>query len=87
MIAQKAIPAQAHQSCRNVLTMGKRDKLVLEEACRRLIDAGGARRAVSYTAVKNMMAAVRKDHTTRPTGTTPRQGHHTSTKHYSGAGS
>lgn len=70
LIAQKAIPAQAYQSCRNVLTMGKRDKLVLEEACRRLIDANGARRAVSYTAVKNMMAAVRKDHTTRPTGTT-----------------
>ena len=70
LIAQKTIPAQAYQSCRNVLTMGKRDKLVLEEACRRLIDANGARRAVSYTAVKNMMAAVRKDQATRPTGTT-----------------
>ena len=50
--------------------MGKHaNKPILEEACRRLVSTDGARRAVSYTAVKNMMAAVRKDTSTRPTGT------------------
>ncbi|MCG7295249.1 IS21 family transposase, partial [Corynebacterium sp. ACRPY] len=69
MIAAKAIPAQAYQSCRNVLSMGKHaNKLVLEEACKRLLSSDGTRRAVSYTAVKNMMAAVRKEAATRPHG-------------------
>ena len=70
LIEAKAIPAQAYQACRNVLNMGKHtNKPILEEACRRLVSTDGARRAVSYTAVKNMMAAVRKDTSTRPTGT------------------
>ena len=69
MIAAKAIPAQAYQSCRNVLSMGKHaNKPVLEEACKRLLSSDGTRRAVSYTAVKNMMAAVRKEAATRPHG-------------------
>ena len=69
LIAAKAIPAQAYQSCRNVLSMGKHaNKPILEEACLRLTSHDGSRRAVSYTAVKNMMAAVRKEHTTRPRG-------------------
>ena len=69
LISAKAIPAQAYQSCRNVLNMGKHaNKAILEQACARLIAPDGARRAVSYTAVKNMMAAVRKDQSTRPTG-------------------
>ena len=69
LIAAKAIPAQAYQSCRNVLSMGKHaNKPILEEACLRLTANDGSRRAVSYTAVKNMMAAVRKEHTTRPRG-------------------
>ncbi|MGV0343238.1 hypothetical protein ACUY3P_02845 [Corynebacterium lehmanniae] len=60
----------AYQACRNVLNMGKHtNKPILEEACRRLVSTDGARRAVSYTAVKNMMPAVRKDTSTRPTGT------------------
>ncbi|MDK8883017.1 IS21 family transposase, partial [Corynebacterium striatum] len=58
-----------YQSCRNVLSMGKHaNKPILEEACLRLTSHDGSRRAVSYTAVKNMMAAVRKEHTTRPRG-------------------
>ena len=70
LIEAKAIPAQAYQACRNVLNMGKHaNKPILEEACRRLVSTDGARRSVSYTAVKNMMAAVRKDTSTRPTGT------------------
>ncbi|OFT86462.1 IS21 family transposase [Corynebacterium sp. HMSC29G08] len=69
LIAAKAIPAQAYQSCRNVLSMGKHgNKPILEEACQRLTADNGSRRAVSYTAVKNMMAAVRKEHATRPRG-------------------
>lgn len=48
--------------------MGKHDnKPILEEACRRLVDLEGRRQAVSYTAVKNMMAAVRKEDTGRTT--------------------
>lgn len=39
----------------------------MEEACRRLVDLEGRRQAVSYTAVKNMMAAVRKEDTVRTT--------------------
>ena len=69
LIAAKAIPAQAYQSCRNVLSMGKHgNKPILEEACQRLMANDGSRRAVSYTAVKNMMTAVRKEHATRPRG-------------------
>lgn len=64
----RPIKAQAFFSCRNVLSMGKHDnKPVLEEACRRLVDLDGRRQAVSYTAVKNMMAAVRKEDTVRTT--------------------
>lgn len=49
--------------------MGKHaNKLVLEEACKRLVSSDGTRRAVSYTAVKNMMAVVRKEAATRPHG-------------------
>ena len=49
--------------------MGKHaNKLVLEEACKRLVSSDETRRAVSYTAVKNMMAAVRKEAATRPHG-------------------
>ena len=69
LIAAKAIPAQAYQSCRNVLSMGKHgNKPILEEACQRLTANDDSRRAVSYTAVKNMMAVVRKEHATRPRG-------------------
>ena len=49
--------------------MGKHgNKPILEEACKRLTANDGGRLAVSYTAVKNMMAAVRKEHATRPRG-------------------
>ena len=72
LIASKPIPAQAYQSCRNVLNMGKHaNKIILEKACQRLVDTTGKRRAVTYTAVKNMMAIVRKEAATRPTGPVP----------------
>ena len=49
--------------------MGKHgNKPILEEACKRLTANDGGRLAVSYTAVKNMMAAIRKEHATRPRG-------------------
>lgn len=72
LIESKPIPAQAYQSCRNVLNMGKHaNKITLEKACQRLVDTTGKRRAVTYTAVKTMMAIVRKEAATRPTGPVP----------------
>ncbi|WP_284522963.1 Mu transposase domain-containing protein [Corynebacterium aquatimens] len=71
MIAAKPIAAQAYQSCRNVLNLGKHNKPVLEAACQRLVDTSANRRAATYTAVKNMMAAVRKDTESRPSSYTP----------------
>lgn len=72
LLASRPIIAQAYLPARNILAMGKGDtnKPILEEACRRLVDETSRRRAISYTAVKNMMAAVRADQTARPT-TTP----------------
>lgn len=72
LIASKPIPAQAYRSCRNVRNMGKHaNKIILEKACQRLVDTTRARRAVTYTAVKTMMAVVRKEAATRPTGPVP----------------
>lgn len=65
----KPIVAQAYLPARNILGMGKGvgdNKMILEEACRRLIGSGPTPRAITYTAVKNMMTAVRHDHDTRP---------------------
>lgn len=72
LLASRPIVAQAYLPARNILAMGKgENKPILEEACRRLVDDSTRRRAISYTAVKNMMAAVRSDQTTRPTTTPP----------------
>lgn len=72
LLAARPIVAQAYLPARNILAMGKGDnKSILEEACRRLAGDATRRRAISYTAVKNMMAAVRSEHTTRPTSTPP----------------
>ncbi|MGD7003886.1 IS21 family transposase [Corynebacterium halotolerans] len=72
LLASRPIVAQAYLPARNILAMGKGDnKSILEEACRRLVDESTRRRAISYTAVKNMMAAVRSDQTTRPATTVP----------------
>ncbi|SER61940.1 transposase [Corynebacterium cystitidis] len=70
LFAATVITAQAYQPARNILGLGKGDnKPILEEACRRLT-AGTSARAVSYNAVKTMMAAIRAEQdqrrTTRP---------------------
>ncbi len=71
LLAAKPIVAQGYLPARNILGMGKgENKIILEEACRRLVGEGDQPRAVSYTAVKNMMAAVRSDLAARPTTTT-----------------
>lgn len=60
--------------------MGKGDnKLILEEACRRLTGDTTRGRAISYTAVKNMMAAVRSDQDLRPATTPAPSGHQKAT--------
>lgn len=67
LLSTKPIIAQAYLPARNILGMGKGDsKVILEEACRRLIGQGKTPRAITYTAVKNMMAAVRADLKSRP---------------------
>lgn len=72
LLASRPIIAQAYLPARNILAMGKGDnKSILEQACRRLIGDATRRRAISYTAIKNMMAAVRSEHTARPTTTPP----------------
>lgn len=71
LLAAAPIVAQAYLPARNILGMGKGDnKIILEQACHRLVGEGDQPRAVSYTAVKNMMAAVRSDLTARPTTAT-----------------
>lgn len=62
LLDAKPITAQAFQPARNILNMGKtpENKQVLEQACKQLLSGDvTAKKAVSYTAVKNMMAAVR----------------------------
>lgn len=66
LLATRPIIAQAYLPARNILAMSKGDnnKPILE-----LVDDTSRRRVISYTAVKNMMAAVRADQTSRPTAT------------------
>lgn len=70
LLASKKITAQGFQPARNIIKMGKTpdSKPILEQACERLLGRTGApARAISYTAVKNMMAVVRHEQSTRPT--------------------
>lgn len=70
LLDSKTIEAQGFRSCMNIVSLGKgTNRAVLEQACSQLIDPN-ARRAVSYTAIKNQMAAVRALQAARPT-TTP----------------
>lgn len=59
---------QSYRTCRKILYLSNTstNAEVLEEVCRRLTDQDGGRRAVSYNAVKNMMATVRVDAHSRP---------------------
>lgn len=71
LLAAKPIVAQAYLPARNILGMGKGDnKIILEQACHRLVGDENKPQAVSYTAVKNMMAAVRSDLNARPSTST-----------------
>ena len=64
------IEAQGYRACQNILALGKGDnKPLLEHTCGQLI-SDTARRAISYTAVKQRLAALRAQAAARPT-TTP----------------
>lgn len=65
----RPIEAQGYRTCQNILALAKGDnKPLLESACQQLVDAD-APRAVSYTAVKQRLAAVRAQAHARPTTT------------------
>ena len=51
--------AQGYRSCQNILALGKSDKQLLERACGQLVSEQ-TRRAISYTAVKQRLAALRR---------------------------
>jgi len=62
----KKIEAQGFRSCMNILELGKRgNRALLEHACRQLTDESEPRQ-ISYTAVKNRMAALRAEQDHRP---------------------
>ena len=66
LLDSKTIEAQGFRSCMNILDLGKRgNRLLLEQACRRLTD-GDAPRQISYTAVKHAIAAIRAEQDARP---------------------
>ncbi|MDP9831588.1 IS21 family transposase [Trueperella abortisuis] len=76
LLASKKITAQGFQPARNIIKLGKatENKLILEQACQRLLgDEGHRQRAISYTAVKNMMAVIRHEQSTRPTAPPTRE--------------
>ena len=58
--------AQGYRSCQNILALGKSDKQLLERACGQLVSEQ-TRRAISYTAVKQRLAALRAQAAARPT--------------------
>lgn len=66
LLDSKTIEAQGFRSCMNILDLGKRgNRLLLEQACRRLTDGDGPRQ-ISYTAVKHAIAAIRAEQDARP---------------------
>lgn len=70
VLNRQRIEAQGYRSCQNILGLGKGDnKQLLEHACQQLISQT-SRRAISYTAVKQHLAALRSQAAARPT-TTP----------------
>lgn len=63
----KVIEAQGYRSCMNILDLGGRgSRLLLEQACRQLVDED-PHRQISYTAVKNRITALRASLDARPT--------------------
>lgn len=70
VLNSRKIEAQSYRTCQNILGLGTGDnKLLLERTCAQLMD-NTDQRAVSYTAVKQRMAALRAQAAGRPT-TTP----------------
>lgn len=66
LLDSKTIEAQGFRSCMNILDLGKRgNRLLLEQACRRLTD-GDRPRQISYTTVKHAIAAIRAEQDARP---------------------
>lgn len=67
LLDRYTIEAQGFRTCMNILGLGKgNNRPVLEQACQDLCTDEGQRQ-ISYTAVKNQMAAVRAGHHERPT--------------------
>jgi len=69
LLDSRVIEAQGFRSCMNILDLGKRDsdnRRLLEAACRELVESD-QHRQISYTAVKNMMTALRAQSDARPT--------------------
>lgn len=70
LLDRQHIEAQGYRSCQNILALGKGDKQLLERACGQLVSEQ-TRRAISYTAVKQRLAALRAQAAARPTTTAP----------------
>ena len=71
VLDRQRIEAQGYRSCQNILALARGDnKQLLERACGQLVSETG-RRAISYTAVKQHLAALRTQAAARPTTTTP----------------
>ena len=69
VLDRQHIEAQGYRSCQNILALAKGDnKALLERACGQLIDDTSPR-AISYTAVKQHLAALRTQAAARPTTT------------------
>jgi transposase len=68
VLDHQRIEAQGYRSCQNILGLAKggRNKTLLERACQQLITEPPGR-PISYTAVKQRMAALRAQATARPT--------------------
>ncbi|ANI91114.1 IS21 family transposase [Dietzia timorensis] len=70
VLDRQRIEAQGYRSCQNILALARGDnKMLLERACGQLVSET-SRRAISYTAVKQQLAALRAQAAARPTTTT-----------------
>lgn len=71
VLDRQRIEAQGYRSCQNILALARGDnKQLLERACGQLVSET-SRRAISYTAVKQQLAALRAQAAARPTTTQP----------------
>lgn len=65
LLDSKVIEAQGFRACMNILSLGKGDnRPLLEGACQQLLDNDA--RAISYTAVKHRITALRAERNQRP---------------------